>query len=137
MGGVFRSEGINLVDRRHKAKLFAPFTDGEASLFHLHAVLEADGSGYLEVAEAIDLGRAQQQGDLWRLQVLAELARFHKLGDLRQVGALVELLVDVNNVLQLLQEPAIDHRQLMNLLDAVAYLHGLGHDEDTHVRRLM
>ena len=49
----------------------------------------------------------------------------------------MQLLVDVNDMLQLLKEPAVNLGQLMNLLNAVTHLQGLRYHEDTHVGRLV
>ena len=40
-------------------------------------------------------------------------------------------------MLQLLEEPAVNHRQQVNLLDAIAYLQCFRHNKDAHVGRLM
>ena len=100
-------------------------------------MLQTNGTTYLEIAEAIDLGGTQQQGNLRRLQVFLELAGFHEFRNLRQVGVFVQLLVDIHDMLQLLQKPAINLCQLMNLLDTVTHLQGFRHYEDTHVGRLV
>ena len=100
-------------------------------------MFQADGTGNLEVGEAIDLGSVQQRSDLRRCQILLELARLHKLGDLREERVFAELLVDIDDVLQLLQEPAVDLRQLMELFNGIADLQGLRHHEDTHIRRFV
>ena len=56
---IFGGQRVNLVDGRNDAKLLAPLADGEAGLFHLHAMLHHYGTGYLEVGESIDLGCTQ------------------------------------------------------------------------------
>ncbi|MBQ4186418.1 MAG: DegV family protein, partial [Firmicutes bacterium] len=61
----------------------------EKGAMHVANLLfEADGTGYLEVGEAIDLGRAQEFGI-----------------ELFQTLALVQAVVDAADVLQLVQEP--------------------------------
>ena len=99
MGGILGSESVNLVDCRNYAEGLAPLADGEASLLHLHAVLQANGTSYLEVGETINLSSAQYVEDLWRTQVFHELAGFHKLRDFRQMDVFFELLVDIDKML--------------------------------------
>ncbi len=78
-------------------------------------VLEAHGAGYLEVGEAVDLGLAQQ--------VAVESVDV----------AFLQPLVDVDDVLELIEEPLVNLRQVVNLVDGVALVHGLGDNEHTLV----
>ena len=74
MRGVFRSEGVDLIDCGYKSQHLTPFADGKTSLFHLHAVLQTYRTAYLEVREAVDLGSVQQQADFRRPEIF-QIAR--------------------------------------------------------------
>ena len=68
--GIFRGQGIYLIDGGRDAQFLSPLTDGESCLLHLHIILESDGSGYLEIGESVDLRLAQQIEKLRGLEVL-------------------------------------------------------------------
>ena len=63
LGRIFCGKGVNLVDGRYDAEFLTPFADGETGLLHLHALLQAYGTAYLEVGEAVDFGGVQQLED--------------------------------------------------------------------------
>ena len=81
--------------------------------------LESHGTCYLEVSESIYLGLTQQ--------LLIQYV---------DAGASLQLLVNVYDMLQFLQEPLINLRQVVYLVDGIVLVHGLGDDEDTLVGRL-
>ena len=71
-------------------------------------LFEADGTGYLEVGETIDLSRAHE---FW--------------GKVVDAAEGFQLLVDVDDMLEFLQKPTVDLRQVVDLLYRVATVHGL------------
>ena len=117
---ILSSQRVNLFHNGQDAELLAAITHQQHGLVHRsHLALHANGTGYLEVGEAIDLGLAQQIS-LQRVDIL-----------------LLQTLIDINDMLQLLQEPAVNLRQFMNLVDIVfGQVHRLRDDEDTLIRRL-
>ena len=62
---------------------------------------QSDGTCYLEVSKAIDLSLAQQ--------------RLFQCVDI----VFLQFFVDINDMLQLLQEPLVNLRQRMNLVDVI------------------
>ena len=116
---ILRGQGVNLLHHRQDAVALAQLAHNKVGLVHVLAlILQSDGACYLEVAETIDLCLAEQ--------VLAQSVDIVAL----------QLLVDVDDMAQLVEEPAVDLRQIVDLIDGVALVHGLGNDEDTLVRRL-
>ena len=110
---------VNLLDNGQDAELLALLTNAEHRLVHVRLLfLQSYGTRYLEVGEAVALGLAQQVG------ANVPTLPFH-------------LLVNVDDVLELLQEPAVNLRQLMDVLNGVLrQVHGLRNDEDALVGRL-
>ena len=82
-------------------------------------LLQAHGARYLEISEAIDFRRAEE--------FLVEDV---------DAGALLQLLVDVDDVLELVEEPLVYLGELVYLVDGVAPVHGLGNHEDALVSGL-
>ena len=108
MGGILRGEGVYLLDHGQYAVALAQASHHEQGLVHVVVFhVEAHGTGYLEVGEAIHLGLAQQ--------LAAE----------RVDVALLQPLVDVNDMLELVKEPLVNLRQVVYLVDGVALVHGL------------
>ena len=70
-------------------------------------LLQAHGTGYLEVGETINLSGTEQ--------ILVKSINI----------ALLHLLVDVDDVLQLLQEPLVNLGQVVNLIYGIALVHCL------------
>jgi len=76
-----------------------------------HLLLQADGSGDLEIGKSVDLSLPQQLG-------------------VQGVDIdLLECLINVDDVFQLIEEPLVDLGQIMNLVDGIALMHGLGDHE--------
>ena len=81
--------------------------------------LQTDGPCYLEVGEAIHLGLTQQD-----LVERVDILTF-------------QLLVDVDDMLQFIEEPLVDLRQLVDALDGIfRQMHGLRDHKHTLIRRL-
>ena len=70
-------------------------------------LLQANGTGYLEVGETVNLSGAEQI-----LVKSIDVALLHRL-------------VDVDDVLQLLQEPLVNLGQVVNLIYGIALVHCL------------
>ena len=51
------------------------------------------------------------------------------------ISRILHSLVDVDDVLEFLQEPLVDFREFVNLVDGVALVHGFRDDEDALVGR--
>ena len=117
---IFRCEGVYLVDGRHDTELLAPLTYGETCLRHVHIAFQTNGPSYLEVGESIDLGLAQQTDELWSLEILYQFEGIHECGHVRELSEPMQSAVDVDDVVQLLQEPSVDHRKLVDLFYAVS-----------------
>ncbi len=116
---ILRGQGVNLLDNGQDAIRLALAAHHEHGLVHVAQLgLEADGTGNLEVGEAINLGLAHQVA-VQRVDVLS-----------------LQLLIDVDDVLQLIEEPLVYLGQVMYLVDGVSLVHGLGDDKDTLVRGL-
>ena len=57
------------------------------------------------------------------------------MSEFRQTACFLQFLIHADDVLQTLQEPVVDLRQLMNALHGVAFVHRLRNRKDTLVRR--
>ena len=57
------------------------------------------------------------------------------MSKIRQTACFLQFLIHADDVLQTLQEPVVDLRQLMNALHGVAFVHRLRNRKDTFVRR--
>ena len=119
MGGIFGGKGVDLLHGRKDAVGLADGADGECGLGHAaEFLLESYGAGYLEIGEAIDLCLEQQLA-VEGVDVV-----------------LLEGLVDVDDVLELMEEPAVYLGELVDAVDVVVrQVHGLGDDEDALVGR--
>ena len=105
---ILCSQGINLLHHRQDAIALALVANQQGSLVHVaQLLLQAHGTSNLEVGETINLSRTEQI-----------------LTDGIDV-ALLHLLVDVDDVLQLLQEPLVNLGQVVNLIYGIALVHCL------------
>ena len=100
--------------------MLAAVTHQQRCLVHvLTLFLETDSTGYLEIRESIHLRLSQQ-----RLFECIDILSF-------------QLFIDVDDMLQLIEEPLVDLRQLMDMFDRIfRQMHGLRDHEDTLVCRL-
>ena len=117
--GVLGGQGVDLLHHGSDAQLLAAETYGHETLVDAQLLLEAYGTRNLEVGEALYLGLAQKLG-----------------GHIVETIVCMQLLGGVHDVHQLLQEPAVNLGELVNLVDGVAGTHSLGDDEDALVGRL-
>ena len=113
-------ESIDLLDHRHDAKLLAAVAHVQALGFgKVLDLLVLDHSPCnLEVAEALALSFAQQVGR-----------------HLVDVVILFQFLIGTHYALELLEEPLVNLGEVVNLIDRIASLHGLGDDKNTLVGR--
>ena len=101
-------QGINLLHYRQDAIALALVANQEGSLVHVaQLLLQAHGTGYLEVGKTVDLSGAEQI-----LVKSIDVALLHRL-------------VDVDDVLQLLKEPLVNLGQVVNLIYGIALVHCL------------
>jgi len=108
LGWILCCQGINLLHYRQDAIALALVANQQGCLVHVaQLLLQAHGTGYLEVGETINLSRTEQI-----------------LTDGIDV-ALLHLLVDVDDVLQLLQEPLVNLGQVVNLIYGITLVHCL------------
>ena len=120
LGGILCRQRVNLLHHGQYAVSLAQTAYCEACLSHVAKLcFKADGTGYLEIAEAVDLGRAQQ----FLVEHVYALAA-------------LKFLIDVDDVLQLVKEPLVYLRKLVYLVYGVVAVHGLRDDEDAVVRRV-
>ncbi len=117
LGGIFCRKGVYLLHHRQDAQLLTTLAHGKHGIVHVQRLLQTQGAGYLEVAEAIDLGLAQELGV-----------------ERGEAAAFVKLVVKVADVLELVEEPLVYLRQVVDLVDGVTLAQGFGDDEDTLVR---
>jgi len=137
LGRILCRHGVYLVHVGLDAQILAPLADDKACLLHVHVALaESDGTGYLEVGEAVDLGLVEQGGKLGFLDVLQQFEGLHKGVHICQMRILAQAVVDLDDMLQLLQEPAVDLGEVMNLIYGITHQHGLGNDKDTGIGRM-
>ena len=117
VGGIFGGQGVDLLDHRHNAVILADGSDGKTGLGHAaEFLLQSDGACYLEIGEAIDLGLEQQLA----------VESVHVL--------LLEGLIDVDDVLEFIEEPAVNLGEFVNAVDVVVrQVHRLRDDEDALV----
>ena len=115
-------QGIDLFHHRQDAMLLAELTHQHRAT--LRIPIQANRTSDLEVGETLDLSRADQ---LW--------IDAPTLNSLHIEG--VQLLGGLHDVVQLLQEPTVNHRQLMNLIHRITGTEGFRDHEDTAIRRLM
>ena len=115
---IFSCQRVNLLHHRQDAHLLAELAHQLRSYLGINQCLQTYGTGYLEIGEALHLGTAHQLG-------------VHMLDG----TLLLQLLVGIENVLQLLQEPFVYLRQVVNLVDGVSAVQRLLHHEHTLVGR--
>ena len=115
---VFRSKGVYLFYYRKDAVVLAQLSYYKTCLCHaVKLLLQADCTSYLEVGETIDLCRAHQ--------LLVKCIYI----------ALLHLLINVDDMLQLLEEPLVNLSQLVDIVNGISLVHSLRDDEDTLVCR--
>ena len=118
--GILGGKRVNLLDHRQDAQRLTQISDDQHGLVHVvQFALQSHGTRNLEISEAVDLRRTQE----------------FTVKDIH-TGAFLQCLVDVDDVLQLIEEPLVNLRQVMNLIYRIAAVHGLGDDEHTLVSRL-
>ena len=119
MGWIFRCKGINLLDNRHDAEAFTQSAYYQHRLVHvLFFAFQAHSTCYLEVGKAINLCFTQEF--------------FIESVD---VSAL-QSLINVDDMLEFIEEPTVNLRQIMYLINGITLVHSLRNDEDTLVSRL-
>ena len=105
---ILCSQGINLLHYWQDAIALALVANQQGSLVHVaQLLLQAHGTGYLEVGETINLGCAEQ--------ILIKSIDV----------ALLHLFINVDDVLQLLKEPLVNLGQVVNLIYSIALVHCL------------
>ena len=119
--GIFGCKRIDLLDDGDDAQLLALGAHGKGFLVpSLHALICEDEACDLEVGEALTLGTKQ------------ELVR-----ELVYSGYFAEALGGADDTLELVEEPAVDLRQRMDLLDGISCVQCLTDGEDTRVGRCL
>ncbi len=118
---IFGCQCVNLLDHGNDAQALAVTAYIQDTVIHIF--LQTYGAGNLEVAEAIHLCTTQQVGR----QVCQQRV---------VVAPLVQLDADVHDVHQLVEEPAVNLRQVMYVVNAVSRTQCLRDDQDALVRRL-
>ena len=114
---IFGCKRIDLLDDGGDAQLLALGAHGKGFLVpSLHALICEDEACDLEVGEALTLGAKQ------------ELVR-----ELVYSGYFAEALGGADDTLELVEEPAVDLRQRMDLLDSISCVQCLTDGEDTRV----
>ena len=107
--GIFCCKRINLLHNRQNAIRLSQVTHHQRSLVHVaHLLFKTHCAGNLEVGKAIHLCRSQQ----FLIQYV-------------HTGASLQGLVDVDDVLQFFQEPLVNLRELVYLVDGISLVHGL------------
>ena len=115
--GIFGCKRINLLDDGDDIQLLALGAHGKGFLVpSLHVLICEDEACDLEVGEALTLGTKQ------------EFVR-----ELIDSGYFAEALGGADDTLELVEEPAVDLRQRMDLLDSVSCVQCLTDGEDTRV----
>ena len=117
--GILTSEGVNLLHYGSDAELLTTVANSHQALVNTELLFETYGTRHLEVGEALYLCLAEEL-----------------CGNLSHALACVKLLRGVHDVLQLLEEPAVDLGEVVNLVDGVASAHSLRDDEDALVSGL-
>ena len=109
----------NTLHAGQDALLLTVLTNSQVLLLHITALGLQYKAGNLEVAESATLHLKQQL-----------------VGQFLELVVLLQLVLQVDDVLQTLQEPDVDLRQLLDTLDGITFLEGLGDGEDTQVGRI-
>ena len=119
--GIFGGKRIDLLDDGGDAQLLALGAHGKGFLVpSLHSLICEDEACDLEVGEALTLGAKQ------------ELIR-----ELIDSGYFAEALGGADDALELVEEPAVDLRQHMDLLDSISCVQCLTDGEDTRIGRCL
>ena len=119
--GIFGCKRIDLLDDGDDAQLLALGAHGKGFLVpSLHTLICEDEACDLEVGEALTLGTKQQ------------LVR-----ELIDSSDFAEALGGADDALELVEEPAVDLRQRMDLLDSISCVQCLTDGEDTRVGRCL
>ena len=114
--GIFGSEGVNLLHIGHNACHLTACADGHLCLLHLHFLFQSDGACHLEIGESLTLSLRQEF-------VVEDI----------DVADALQFLVGAVNVVELLEEPAVNLRQFMDLVDGITLVESLFDDEDSLV----
>ena len=118
---IFGGKRIDLLDDGDDAQLLALGAHGKGFLVpSLHALICEDEACDLEVGEALTLGAKQ------------ELIR-----ELIDSGYFAEALGGADDALELVEEPAVDLCQCMDLLNSISCVQCLTDGEDTRVGRCL
>ena len=115
---ILTSESVNLLHYGSDAELLTTVANSHQALVNTELLFEPYGTRHLEVGEALYLCLAQEL-----------------CGNLSYALACVKLLRGVHDVLQLLEEPAVNLGELVDLVDGVASAHSLRDHEDTLISR--
>ena len=117
---IFGSKSVYLLHYRNNADTLTMIAHIKDTVFHVSFI--TDGTGYLEIGETLYLGFFQQfQRQIGYLFVV--------------LAPLFQLFAGVHDVHQLLQEPLIDLRQFVHLINGISGTESFGYDKDTLVRR--
>ena len=109
-------QSVNLLHNGHDAIILAQAPQHHSSLVHVaNLALQSNGAGYLEICKTINLGRTKQ----FLVQCVDIVC--------------LQLLININNMLQLLQEPLVYLGQLMDLVYRITLVHSLRDDKDALV----
>ena len=113
---IFCCQCIYLFHVGHDTHLFTFCSHSKQGIFNIHLLFHVEGTGNLEVSEAIHLGTAQE-------------VCFKQI----DVSTLMQLVINVADILELLEEPFVYLGQVMNLIDGISHGHCFSDDEDTLV----
>ena len=116
---IFGCKGIYLLHHRQDAVILSQGAHHQSSLTHtLKFCLESYGTSNLEIGETIYLSLTQQ--------ILAQVI---------DIAHCLQALVNINNMLEFFEEPLVYLCKLVNLVDGISGMHGLGDDEHALVGR--
>ena len=110
------SDGRNALHRRHNATILAVLAHFEILLFHIAVLRFQDETGNLEVAESAAFDFKQQLVGQFLKRIV-----FH------------QLMLQIDDVAQLFEEPNVDFRKFLDALDAVALFQSLRNGENAQV----
>ena len=119
LGRIFGSQGINLLDNWQDAHLLTYLSHLQNCLMHIgNLVFHTNGTSYLEISKTI----------YFRFPKQLRSERFEL--------SLLQFLVNVDDMLQLIQEPFVYLCQLMNTVDIILWqMHRFRDYEDTLISR--
>src|SRR5665647_342983 len=109
-GRILGSKRVNLLDVRHYTVALTMPADAEHCIIDCLVICLQHMAGYLEVAEAVDLGMKQ----------------FLNRDALNSV-VFLKIFLYVFNVLQLVEEPPVNLRELADAVNVKAFLQRLGY----------